>query len=87
MTCFCVFYVFFQKFVSILKLNKKNASAKYIKKLILNTKQKKNFFPKHYSFNTYFSDKIQILKNIQKRISIFRQVCQIFFYNVNHKII
>ncbi len=53
-------------------------SEKYIKKSILNTKQKK-FFQRHYSFNRYVSDKFQILKNMQKRISIFKQVNEIFF--------
>jgi len=33
----------------------------------------------HGIFNRYVSDKFQILKNMQKRISNFQQVNQIFF--------
>ena len=65
-----VFFVYFTCFLEIcinLKIKlKKKASVKYIKKSILNTTQK-NFFQKHYSFNRYFSDKFQILKNIKKK--------------------
>jgi len=44
----------------------------------IQNKKQKFFFQKYYSFNIYVSDKFQILKNMQKRIYIFKQVNQIY---------
>jgi hypothetical protein len=64
MTCFlCISRVFLEICIN-LKIELKKTSVQYIKKSILNTKQK--IFQKHYSFNRYVSDKFQILKKILK---------------------
>jgi len=82
-----VFFVYFTCLLEIfidLKIQLKKASVKYIKKSILNTKQKKIF--QNHSFNRYVSYKFLILKNIKKkRISIFKQVNQIFFIPLTTK--
>ena len=85
---FSCIYVFVRCILRIcinLKIKlKKKPSIKYIKKSILNTTQK-NFLQKHYSFNRYDQDKFLIFTiiflNMQKRISIFKQVNQIFLYH------
>ena len=88
MTCFRVFYVFFRNLYQSKNYIKKKPSIKYIKKSILNTTQK-IFLQKHYSFNRYDQDKFLIFTiiflNMQKRISIFKQVNQIFFLPLTSK--
>jgi len=54
----CILRVFLEICIN-LKIELKKTSVEYIKKSILNTKQKKNF-QKHYSFKRYVSDKFQI---------------------------